>query len=461
MSEIRRQAVFWFLSNSKTWSAPRTADISLFIYCPKIFLCLKHQQKLDWRNAIMLVTLSDEHDEDSQTLKSQISNPLIKLGILISGNVLMMFMVSGLMADTGAIAAHFQASGNAALRAELVMLSPTIALIVAAPVVGILIPRLGRKWPFIAGLVLYTLAGSAGLFLNGFWGILVSRIILGLAGGAITTIATALTGDYFTGNLRRWAVTLVSMAPAPASIVAILISGALVETGGWHMAFAIYCAAVPVLIMALIFIQEPQQAARRTAGGGRLPRLFPVLCLTAVVCVLSAVLPAVELPFLLMQLNIYSAGTVSIMIATSTCVAAFMGIFYPVLRRYLSPINVIVLMLGAAAVTYFGLSMSSSKMSVGAALLVIGIATGLIYPHFNWITIERATSEARGRAVGIMMSSISLGQILVPFVSAPIRVAVGERHMLGYFAWVLVGLVVLVSLTSAVRKAPAVAQTQS
>jgi fucose permease len=105
--------------------------------------------------------------------------------------------------------------------------------------------------------------------------------------------------------------------------------------------------------------------------------------------------------------------------------------------------------------------MATTKVTVGAALLVIGVSTGLIYPHFNWVTIERATSEARGRAVGIMMSSISLGQILVPFVSAPIRVDVGERHMLGSFAWVLVGLVVLVSITSAVRKAPVAVQTQS
>lgn len=409
----------------------------------------------------MLITLSDEQEEGNDRFASPISHPLIKLGILISGNVLMMFMVAGLMADTGAIAAHFAGDGSAALRAELVMLAPTIALIVAAPVVGILIPRFGRKWPLIAGLVLYMAAGTAGLYLNGFWGLLTSRIMLGMAGGAITTISTALTGDYFTGNLRRWAVTLVSMAPAPASIAAILVSGALVEAGGWHMAFAVYFASGPVAILALIFLQEPNRAAGRSAEGGRLPRLFWVLCLTAVVCVLFAVLPAFELPFLLMQLGIYSAGTTSIMIASSTCIAAAMGIFYPVLRRYLSPINVIVLMLSAAAVTYFGLSMTTGKIPVGGILLVIGVSTGLIYPHFNSVTIDRASPEARGRAVGIMMSSISLGQLCVPFVSSPIRQAVGERHMLGMLAWVLVILVILVTIVSVVRKSPEVLQSES
>jgi MFS family permease len=54
--------------------------------------------------------------------------------------------------------------------------------------------------------------------------------------------------------------------------------------------------------------------------------------------------------------------------------------------------------------------------------------------HFSAVTIERVSPEARGRALGLINSSISLGQMLIPLVTEPLRVALGIQPMFGVLA---------------------------
>ena len=363
--------------------------------------------------------------------------PIGKLTVLILGNVLLTFMISALMPATGAIAEHFRGLGDSALRAQVVLLAPDAALIFAAPLSGMLIERAGRRWPLLAAIALYTLAGSAGLVIEGFWPLVLSRVVLGGTVGAISTICMTLTGDYFTGTRRTWAVALVGIAPAVGSVLVLLIGGMLVDRGGWHMAFAVYLAGLPVLLLGAVFIEEPARRVLHTAAGGALPPLFWVLCLVAMGEACAAVLPAVQLPFVLIDNGVRDATTASILIAASSAVAVAMGAFYPIMRRHLSVDAVLTMMLGTAAIAYVGLSMATGTISIGVALLLVGLPVGLMVPHFSAVAIERASEEARGRAVGLVTGSIFLGQLLIPFVSEPVRAAVGTEHMFAAFALVL------------------------
>ncbi len=382
------------------------------------------------------------------------THPLGKLAVLISGNVLLTFMISTLMPASGAIAEHFRGLGNEALRAQVVLLCPNAALIFAAPLTGMLIERAGRRWPLLAAFTLYTVAGGSGLLIEGFWPLVLARLVLGISVGAIATICMTLTGDYFTGSRRTWAVALVGLAPAPGSVVALLIGGTLVDQGGWHMAFAIYLAAIPVLIAAFFLIEEPARSIKHAAGSGALPAFFWVLCLVAMGEACAAVLPAIQLPFLLIEQGVHDATTASILIAASAAVAAVMGGLYPIMRRYLSVDDVLVLMIGTAAIAYLGLAAATQTISIGAALLLVGLPVGLMVPHFSAVAIERASEAARGRAVGLITSSIFLGQLLIPFVSEPIRMAVGAHRMFGTLAFVLIVAAVAAALAPRLRRRP-------
>jgi MFS family permease len=150
-----------------------------------------------------------------------------------------------------------------------------------------------------------------------------------------------------------------------------------------------------------------------------------------------AVLPAVQLPFLLIDHGVRDATTASILIAASSAVAVAIGGAYPILRRHLSVDGVLAMMLGAAAIAYLGLSVATGTITLGLALLVVGLPVGLMIPHFSAVAIERASESARGRAVGLVTGSICFGQLMIPFVSEPLRAAIGTQRMFAAIALVL------------------------
>jgi hypothetical protein len=69
-------------------------------------------------------------------------HPTAKLAVLMSGNVLMTFMISAVMPASGAIARNFSSLGQVDLHAQILLLAPYFALIFVAPLAAA-----GGDWP--------------------------------------------------------------------------------------------------------------------------------------------------------------------------------------------------------------------------------------------------------------------------------------------------------------------------
>jgi MFS family permease len=357
-----------------------------------------------------------------------------KLAILAGGNVLMTLMISAVLPATGAIAKHFSAIGNADLRAQFILLAPYLSFIFASPLSGVAIQKFGRRGPLLAAFALYAVAGGAELFIDNFWLLAIARIFLGAAGGAITTIVMTLAGDYFTGAKRTWAVTLVGLAPAVGSVAVIAVSGIMVDRGGWHMAFVPYLISIPILIGGVFIITEPAKPAHAIAESGALPKNFAFLCLIAMAVACLAVMGPVQLPFVMAAVGEHTATADSMVLVLSVIVAVATAFMYPFIRRYLSVNSVLVFILGCSATCFLLLFLAKNVALVRIALMIGGPPSGLMITHFSAVTIERVSREARGRALGLINGSISLGQLLIPFVSAPLRLALGIQPMFGVLA---------------------------
>ena len=385
-------------------------------------------------------------------LATGLRHPTAKLAVLMSGNVLMTFMISSVMPASGAIAQNFSALGAVEMHAQILLLAPFFALIFVAPLSGTLTRNYGRRLPLLVAIAIYAVAGAAELFTSSFWWLVAERILLGVGGGGITTICMTLAGDYFVGARQTWAVALVGMASAPGSVLVLLISGVLVDWGGWHLAFAPYLLSVPIFFAAFFIIDEPEAPAETVSTGGALPRFFWALCLITMFEACIAIMPAVQLPFLLRAIGVTHATTASILIALSACVAVATGGLYPVLRRYLSVNTILIVIFGVAAIAYFGFAIANNVYTIGIALLIIGFPTGMMIPHFSAVTIERATVEARGRAVGLITSSIFIGQVSIPLVVEPLRAALGMKNMFVALALVLVAASLLAAVVPQMKR---------
>ncbi|MFO8090196.1 MAG: MFS transporter [Desulfatiglandaceae bacterium] len=61
---------------------------------------------------------------------------------------------------------------------------------ISSPLMGIIIDRTGVKRPYVVGLIGYGLSGGAGMLINSYWVLLVSRAFLGIA---IALVFTSIT----------------------------------------------------------------------------------------------------------------------------------------------------------------------------------------------------------------------------------------------------------------------------
>ena len=110
----------------------------------------------------------------------------------------------------------------------------------------------------LAGIILFVIAGSAGLYLPDLPTIFVSRIALGIAVALIMTAQTALIGDYFADEARNALTGLQISARNFGGLVFILLAG-LVAAVSPRWAFGVYGLALLLLPIAWMVIVEPRR----------------------------------------------------------------------------------------------------------------------------------------------------------------------------------------------------------
>ena len=142
--------------------------------------------------------------------------------------------------------AMFGDDPNAELLTRLLITAPSLLVAVVAPFAGVMVDRLGRRGPLLTGLVVYAVAGTAGLYLGSLEAILASRLALGLGVAAIMTAQAALIGDYFGGPERGRLMGYQIAATNVGGLVFVLTAGVLAARDP-RLPFAIYGLALLML----------------------------------------------------------------------------------------------------------------------------------------------------------------------------------------------------------------------
>ena len=101
-----------------------------------------------------------------------------------------------------AMQAHFAGVENSDLLVRLVLTVPALAIVVGAPLAGVIGDLRGRARLLYMAILLYAAAGSSGLYLDSLGAILAGRVLLGAAVAGVLTSATALAADYYSGAER-------------------------------------------------------------------------------------------------------------------------------------------------------------------------------------------------------------------------------------------------------------------
>jgi EmrB/QacA subfamily drug resistance transporter len=131
--------------------------------------------------------------------------------------------------------------------------------------------RLGHKWVFFCGLLLFTLASLACGFAQNDVQLIVSRVVQGLACGIFVPGVTAFIQLLFPPRMRGKAFAImgsvIGVSTALGPILGGLIIQAFGDENGWRLVFWVNLPiGIATLIAAAILL--PKKSDAQTAGGG-------------------------------------------------------------------------------------------------------------------------------------------------------------------------------------------------
>ncbi|WP_226006750.1 MFS transporter [Natrinema salinisoli] len=321
-------------------------------------------------------------------------------------------------------------SGSAA---GLIITTHGGVIVLASPLVGSLVDRIGPRRPFVVGLLVYGLGGGAGLVVDSFYPLLASRVVLGLGTAAVYTSVTVLIYELYEGQAMERALGYRSSANSAGAAVWPLIGGAAGALA-WNAPFGVYLVALPLGALASATIPETRSSSdadnAAADGSGRSDetpggiteilavfRDRPALPLVYVLYFgANALLYVIVVfyPQFLAGIGVTASLDISLYLAANGAAGGVSALAYDRLLRYVdrSTLVSVAFVLWTAG---FGIA-TVVGTAVGAALPVIlfGLGLGLVFPStFAWIEAF-APPDRQGQFSSYVASFGYTGQFLSP-----------------------------------------------
>lgn len=347
---------------------------------------------------------------------------------------------------------------------------PKIIIIPTIFIAGLLI---GRKVTYrgaaIVGFSLIAIGGIAPVFLNDFWMILAARFVCGIGLGIQSPIGPALVLKFFPDPQKR--ATVLGIGHGFVNIYGVLTNllvGFLCAVE-WHLAFLAYGTILILLVIAVLFLKEPDGEDGRSAsqlidahaerekrkllrGGGsssahyrkESSAIAPVLGLCVVYLFTMCLwgVAGLNLSAIIMANGFGDAavsGTVISLINVSGVIAGFaFGKLSKFLKSFVLPFGYF-LMAGGFAVYFF----ASNIVVLGAGLFIAGLANTIIMTAFESEVGLRCDVSLIAMGMSMCMMASQLSGFITPFYISVVMDVLGFSSYTAPLAFSAVLLTIL------------------
>ncbi len=138
----------------------------------------------------------------------------------------------------------------------------TFPTLILGPVIGIFADRLGRKKILVPSLILFGIAGFACAFVRDFNLLLGLRFLQGVGAASLLSLSVTLVGDLYAGDKRVTAMGYNASISSIGTALYPTIGGAL-ATMGWYFPFMLPIVAIPVGLLVLFGLKNPEPQGQR------------------------------------------------------------------------------------------------------------------------------------------------------------------------------------------------------
>jgi MFS family permease len=319
---------------------------------------------------------------------------------------------------------YFADQPNSELLTKLLLTIPALFIAICAPIAGALIDYLGRIKLLLISLVLYSISGISGFFLDDLPSLLVSRAILGVAVAGVMTTAITLIADYFKGEERSEFMGFQGTAIALGGVV-FLLSGGLLAEISWRAPFLVYFCAFGILPFAYYILYEPD-VPKEDKANVLIPKVaYPknqiiIIYITAFVGMMLFYIIPVQIPFYIKHQTGVSNTLIGVAIASSTLSSAVVSFNYKRIKRKFSFSSIYTFSFLFLGIGFLMIYVVSDYILITISLLIAGIGMGVLIPNSNVWIVTLSPEMMRGRVVGGLTTSIFIGQFVSPLFGEPI-----------------------------------------
>jgi MFS family permease len=149
----------------------------------------------------------------------------------------------------------------------------SLFFLIAAIAIARWVDRGNRRLILVLGLVVWSGATAATTFVQGFYSLAFTRMLIGVGEATVFPVAMSLLADLYPGPKLTRTVSIFQASSGVGILVGSVLAGVLAAAFGWRTMFEIFGAAGMVLVLVIAFTMRPtpriiaSDAQPQEAGG--------------------------------------------------------------------------------------------------------------------------------------------------------------------------------------------------
>ncbi|SIT92697.1 MFS transporter [Edaphobacillus lindanitolerans] len=297
-----------------------------------------------------------------------------------------------------------------------------ITQLLASPIAGRLVDRIGRKPMIVFGLILFSASELLFGLGQSVWVLFASRLIGGVSAAFIMPAVTAFIADITTMEERPKALGYMSAAISTGFIIGPGIGGFLAEIGTRVPFFAAAVLAFVAAVFSFLSLREPDRQGQQeeAVAGSGFRRIFAPIYFIAflIVFILSFGLSSFESLFALYADHKFgfTPKDIAIMVTGGAVIGAVAQVWlFDRLDKWLGEIRLIRWCLIVSGALVFCVTLVSSYMLILLVTMTVFIGFDLVRPAVTTYLSKVAGNE-QGFAGGMNSMFTSLGNVFGPVI---------------------------------------------
>lgn len=338
---------------------------------------------------------------------------------------------------------YFTHIDNIEFYSRLMLTIPSFVIALLAPILGHIIFRYGKKKSVIIALIVFSISGSAGLYLQTLEMLLLSRAIFGISVATLMIVSTSLIGDYFKLEHRHKFMGYQSAFMALGGVV-FVIGGGILSDINWRYSFGIYLIGFILLPFVVTQIKEVIVTENNSDDIEVDSNMYFIYFLAFFYMLIFFILPT-QIPFLLIEEFKASGSFAGTIIAIAFVSNAFGAITFSKIKNKFSYSTIYLIALFIIAIGFAGVGLVNKTYLFFITSPILGFGGGIMMTNITAWMLSKTSIKKRVKTSGYFTSAIFLGQFSSPIVFHPLVAYLGvQSFFLSIGISLLIGLCITI-----------------